>query len=74
MGKVVADVAKYSTAEYGCRCIPIVEEDCVGELVERGCESDEEGRRHDKTVLVHREVMMNTMEKEVSCYADAIVR
>ena len=47
VGEIVANVAKNSTTEHRCRGVPVVEEDCMGELVERGCESNEEGRWHD---------------------------
>ena len=47
VGEVVANVAKDSTTEHRCRSVPVVEEDCVGKLVEWGCESNEEGRWHD---------------------------
>lgn len=73
MGQVVADVAKYSTTEHSCCCIPIVEEYCMSELVEWSCKSDEEGRRHDQSVSVHRKVVMDAVKEEVRCYADSVV-
>ena len=45
--EVIANVAKYTSAERRCRCVPIIEEDCVGKLVEWGCEGQKEGWRHD---------------------------
>ena len=73
MGKVIADVAKYASAENGCGGIPVVEKHCVGELVERGCECDEERWRHNKAVLVHRKVVVDAVEEEVGCDADSVV-
>lgn len=73
VSQVIADVAKYSTTKYSRRSIPVVKEDCMCELVERSRESDEEGRRHDKTVSVHGEVVVDAMEEEVCCYADSVV-
>jgi len=73
MGQVVTDVAKDPSTEHSCCCVPIIEENRVGELVERGCEHDEEGRRHDEAVSVHREVMVDAVEEEMGCYADSII-
>ena len=47
MSEVIANVAKNSTAEHRCCSVPVVEEDCMGKLVEWSCKSNEEGRRHD---------------------------
>ena len=73
MRQVIADVAEDTTAENGRRSIPVVEEDRVCELPEWCGESNEEGRWHDEAIAVHREVVVDTMKKEVSCYADAVV-
>jgi hypothetical protein len=42
-----------------------VEEDAVGNLPERSGQCGEECRRHDKTVLVHGEVMVDTVKNKV---------
>ena len=47
MGQIVANVPKDSTTEHSHRGVPIVEEYCVGELVERRCEGKEESWWHD---------------------------
>ena len=47
VGEVIANVAKNSPTEHRCCGVPVVEEDCVGKLVEWGRESNEEGRWHD---------------------------
>lgn len=72
--EVITYVAKYTTTEHSCCCVPVVEEDCMSELIEWCCESDEEGRRHDKAITVHREVVVDAVEKEVCRYADSVVR
>ena len=73
MGQVVADVSEDSTAEDGDCCVPVVEEDGVGEFVERCCKGDEEGWGHDEAVAVHGEVVVDAMEEKVGCDADAVI-
>ena len=73
MCQVVADVSE-NTAAVDCNCdIPIPVKYSVGEFVEGKCEDDEEGRWHDESVLVHGEIMMDAVEKEVEGQEDAIV-
>ena len=74
MGQVVADVAKDSSTEHGYCSVPIVEEHCMRELVERCCESNEEGRWHNEAVLVHWEIMVDAVKEEVCCDANSIIR
>ena len=71
--KVVTNVAEDSTTEHGCCGIPIVKEDCVGELVEWCCKGNEKGGWHDKAVFIHRQVVVDSVEKEVTCDADSVV-
>ena len=73
MCQIVADVSEDTATEGGDGCVPIVEEDCVGEPVEGGCQGEEEGRGHDEAVSVHGEVVVNAVEDEVGCDAHAIV-
>ncbi len=47
MGHVVADVSKDSPAEDSDSRVPVIEEDCVGKLVEGGGEGDKESGWHD---------------------------
>ena len=74
MGQIIADVAKDSPTKHSCRCIPVVEEHCVCELVEWGCQSDKKCGRHDKAILVHWNVVVNTVKEEMGSDTDAIVR
>ena len=54
MCQVVHDVAKDTTAKPSQCCIPVVKENQVGNFPE-GCSQDnEQCRRHDKAVFVHR--------------------
>ena len=45
--EVIANVAKNPPTKHRCCGVPVVEEDCVGKLVEWGCESNEQSRWHD---------------------------
>lgn len=74
MGHVVADVSKDATTVYQQCCVPIVEENGVGQLPEGCGQNHKQCRRHDEAVPVHREVMMNAVEQEVEGEADAVIR
>ena len=58
---IIADVSKHSAAKRRNGSEPIVKENGMSEFPERYGEDDEKGRRHDKAVFVHGEVMMNTV-------------
>lgn len=59
--EVIADVAK-DTARIHCGCgIPVVEEDGMRQLPEWRGKDNEEGGWHDQPVLVHGEIVMNTV-------------
>lgn len=74
MGHVIADVAE-DAATIDCRrSVPVVGEESVGEIPEGSCEHQEHGRRHDKPVLVHRQIVVNAVEQEVRSYAISVVR
>ena len=73
MRAIIANIAENTTAEDGDRGIPVIEENRVGELVEWGGEGEEEGWRHDETVFVHGEVVVDAVEEEVAGDADAVV-
>jgi hypothetical protein len=73
MGHVVASVTKdASTIRSQCR-IPVPEDDSVCKFPEGCGKRDEECRGHDKPVLVHREIMMNAVEKEMQGNANTVV-
>jgi hypothetical protein len=73
MGQVVANVTENATAEHGCRCTPAVREQVMCELPERECQDDEHGRRHDEAISVHGQVVVDAMEQEMGCDANAII-
>ena len=66
MGHVVHDVAKDAATVACKRCVPVVEEDQVRDPPEWGSENDEEGWWHDKAVLIHWKVMVDSVEEEMS--------
>ena len=74
VGHVVADVAE-DTATIHCQSsIPIVEEDSMSKLPEWRCQYNKESWGHDQAILVHRQVVMNTVEQEVESQSNTIVR
>lgn len=70
---VVADVPKQTAAEAGGPRVPVVEEDGVGEGPERRAEDAEQGRGHDEAVLVHGEVVVNSMKQEMQRNSYSVV-
>lgn len=72
--QVVADVSENASAENARGCEPVVEEDRVSELPERRCQYDKESRWHYQTIPIHRQVVMNTVQKEVQSNSNAVVR
>jgi hypothetical protein len=73
MRHVVADVTKYSTAVHRGGSIPVVREDGVSESIEWRCEDYEQRWRHDKTVSIHRKIVVNSVEKEVQADPDTVI-
>jgi hypothetical protein len=73
VGHIIASVAKDAAAiRSQCR-IPVPEDDGVGKFPERRGERGKKRRWHDKPVLVHREVMMNTVKEEMQGEANSVV-
>jgi hypothetical protein len=74
MCEIVADVSE-DAATVGCSSsIPVVEEYSMCKLPERSGQSSEERRRHNKTILVHREIMMDAVKDEMKCNSNTVVR
>ena len=73
MGQVIADVSKDPSTEHSYCCVPIVEEHCMCELVERCCKGDEEGGGHNEAILVHWKVVVDPVEEEMGCNTNAVV-
>ena len=74
MGQIVANVPEDATAKHLHGGEPVVKEDCMGELPERGRENDEQGWWHNQSISVHREVVMDAVEKEMKRQADSVIR
>ena len=73
MCHIIADVAKNPSAKDGCCGIPIPIEHSVRELP-KWCRKDEEqGRGHDKAKFVHRKIVVDAVEYEVSSNTDTII-
>lgn len=73
VSEIVADVSKDTATEDLQGCEPVVEEHCVGQLPERCSQNNEQRRWHNQAVLVHREVVMDTVEQEVQGEADSVI-
>lgn len=74
MGQIIADVAEDSAAKNGSCGIPVVAENSMRQLPEGACKNQEEGRRHHEAVLVHGQVMVDSVKEEVERDAHAVVR
>ena len=74
MSEIITYVPEYSAAVDCHRCVPVVEKYCVCKLPERGCNYNKQSRWHDKPQFVHREVMVNAVEEEMSGYTNAVIR
>lgn len=73
VGHVIAGVSKNATAIRSQSCRPVPKNDGVCKLPERCGESDEQGRRHDKPVFVHGEVVVNAVKEEMQGEANAVI-
>ena len=74
MRAIVADVAKNAAREDGDGGIPVVPEHCVCKLVERGGEHEEQSWRHDKSVFVHRQIMVDAVEDKMKGQENWMIR
>lgn len=74
MGQVIADIAKDTAAVNQQRRMPVVKENSMGQLPERRCQHDEQSRGHHEPIPVHRQIMVNAVEKEVEAESNPIVR
>jgi hypothetical protein len=73
MSHIVADVAEDAAAVDSGAGIPVVGEDDMSQLPKRSRQYHEEGRWHDQSVPVHRQVMMDTVEQEVEGDANTVI-
>lgn len=73
MGAVIAHISKNAATVCSRSCVVVPEDDRMGKFPERSCQDSEEGRRHDKSVLVHGKVVVNTMKQKMCCDGNAVV-
>lgn len=73
VSKIVADVAEDATTVDSSSGMPAVGKDSMGKIPEGGCKHHEESGRHDQSILIHGQVMVNTMEQEVQSDANTVV-
>ena len=73
MRQIVADVTKYTSAVYSSRNIPIVRENRMCQIPEWSCKNNEESRRHDQSVFIHWEIVVDTVEQEMQGEKPSIV-
>jgi hypothetical protein len=65
MGHVVTSVSEDAAAVRSQRSRPVPEDDGMCEFPEGCGKRDEKCRRHDKSVFVHREIVVDAMEEEM---------
>lgn len=73
VGHVVAGVAKDATGVNCCRNIPIPKENGMGERPEGGGKDGEKRGRHNETVFVHGQIVVDTVQCEMKGDTDAVV-
>lgn len=73
MSQVVADVPKDTPTVDSDSGVPVIEENGMGELVEGTRKGDEKGWWHNEAIFVHRKIVVDAVEKEMSCYAHSVV-
>lgn len=73
MSQIIADIAENSTTKHSSRRTPIIKEDSMRQLPERHRKNYEESWRHDKSISVHGQVVVDTVQQEVCCKSYAVV-
>ncbi len=73
MCQIIHHVTENSATVDGRPKMPVEGEERVRQLPERRRKDQKESRRHDQTILIHRQVVMNAMEQEVHCKANPVV-
>lgn len=73
MGQVIADVAKHAATKDGKSGIPIVEKDAMRQFPERSGQNNKQSRGHDEPILIHGDVMVDSVQQEMEGDPNAIV-
>ena len=74
MCHVIANISEDTTAVCQHSGMPVEKDYRVRELPEWECEDDKQGRRHHKSIFIHGEVVMDSVQKEVQSDTNSIVR
>lgn len=74
VSQIITDVAEDTTTEHLDSCKPVVEEDGMGQFPERSCQNHKQCRGHDKSIAVHGQVVVNSVEEEVQAQTNSVVR
>lgn len=74
VGQVIANVAKNATAVDCCRGIPVVGENGMSEVPKGSRKQQKHGWRHDQSVFVHGQIVVDAVEQEVRNDAISVVR
>lgn len=74
VSQVIADITKDTATVDRGGGIPVVGENGVGEIPERSCKHHEHGWRHDKSVPIHGQVVMDAVKQEVCNDAISVIR
>jgi hypothetical protein len=73
VGHVVARVPENAAAVGSQRSGPVPEDNGMCKFPEGCGKRDEKCRWHDESVLVHREIMVDTVEEEVQCDTNTVI-
>lgn len=71
---VIANISEDTATVYKRGSKPVVEEDRMRQFPERHSKNDEQCRGHHKSILVHRQVVVDSMQKEMQSDTDTVVR
>lgn len=74
VGHIVANVSENASAvHHHCR-IPIVEEDGVRKLVKWSSKDKEQSGRHDQSIFVHWQIVVDSVKEEMERDSDPVIR
>lgn len=71
--QVVHDISEYASTEYSGAHVPVEKKYGVGQFPERIRQGNKECRRHDKSIFIHRKVVVDAVKKEVQSDGHAIL-
>lgn len=74
MSQVIADITKDTATVDSGRGIPVVGENGVCEVPKWSSKQHEHGGRHNKSVLIHGQVVVDAVKQEVCNDAISVIR